>query len=102
MRTEHTENARKRAKSHAAMTDETMRLVVAGIGYSLVELSRCMGVPYRTLQDYYYGKRSIPAEFADKLRAEAEKIVQIRNEVFAGIDQAAAKVPLIITPKEEI
>lgn len=94
-------NTRENTSKSHAMTPETMRLAVAGIGYSLAELSKCMAIPYRTLQDYYYGKRSIPAEFADKLHGEAEKASRIMAEVFAGIDQAAAKVPLIITPKED-
>ena len=89
-----TKSAKNAQESHA-LTAEHMRLIVAGIGYSLAELSACMGIPYRTLQDYYYGKRGIPAEFAGRLRDEAAKIVQIRNEVFAGIDSAAAQVPLI-------
>jgi hypothetical protein len=90
----------KKRESHA-MTAENIRLLIAGIGYSLAELSSCMGIPYRTLQDYYYGKRSIPAEFCDRLRSEAAKIIQIRNEVFAVIDAEAAKVPLIITQTED-
>lgn len=97
MRSKHTRNSRE---SHA-LTAENMRLIVAGIGYSLTELSACMGIPYRTIQDYYYGKRPIPAEFADRLRAEGKKIIQIRAEVFKGIDAEVAKVPLIITPKED-
>lgn len=94
-----TKSAKKTENSHA-LTSENMRLIVSGIGYSLAELSACMGIPYRTLQDYYYGKRGIPAEFAGRLRAEAAKIVQIRNEVFASIDSAAAQVPLMATPAE--
>lgn len=82
------------------MTAEILKIVVSDIGYSIAELSRCMGIPYRTLQDYYYGKRQIPEEFAIKLQAEIAKIEQIRDEVFASIDAAAAKVPTIITPKE--
>lgn len=91
MRAKTTKN---KTKSHA-LTAENMRLIVAGIGYSLTELSSCMGIPYRTIQDYYYGKRSISAEFADRLRAECKKIVQIRAEVLAGIEAEAAKVPMI-------
>lgn len=88
-------NTRENTSKSHAMTPETMRLVVAGTGYSLAELSRCMAIPYRTLQDYYYGKRSIPTEFADKLHAEAEKAARIMAEVFASIDAAAAQVPLM-------
>ena len=95
------EKAKKREESHA-MTAAKMRLVVAGIGYTLPELAACMKVPYRTLQDYYYGARSIPASFASKLKDEAKKIIKIRNEVFAGIDAEVAKVPMIITPREDV
>lgn len=93
-------NSKNKTKSHA-LTAENMRLIVAGIGYSLAELSACMGIPYRTIQDYYYGKRSIPAEFADRLRAECKKIIKIRAEIMAGIEAEAAKVPMIITLMED-
>lgn len=89
-----TKSDKNTTKLHA-LTPENMRLIVSGIGYSLAELSACMGIPYRTIQDYYYGKRGIPVSFSDKLREESAKIIKIRSEVMAGIEAEAAKVPMI-------
>lgn len=54
--------------------------------FSLAELSRVVGIPYRTLQDYEYGKRRIPSRVADLMRRELKRSQQIRRQVLACID----------------
>lgn len=98
MRAKHTEKAQE---THA-MSAKDMREIVQRMGFNLKELSLITSIPYRTLQDYYYGARSIPGCVADQLRQEYKKEIQARNEVYAGITAAAEKVPLIIAPREEI
>lgn len=87
MRIKHTKNA---PKSHA-MTAEAMQILVAGMGFNLSELSAVLAIPYRTLQDYYYGTRAIPAPVAEKLREEARREIEIRNQVYQGIELDIAK-----------
>lgn len=83
-------SAKNNTKSHA-MTPEAMRILVAGMGFNLRELSAVTRIPYRTLQDYYYGARAIPAHVAEKLREEARKEIEICNEVHADLERHIAE-----------
>lgn len=74
------------AKSHAPMTAQNMQSLVDQMGFNLKELQLITKIPYRTLQDYYYGARSIPPHVADLLMQEAKKEEQIRAEIYAGIE----------------
>lgn len=44
-------------------------------------------IPYRTLPDYEYGKRKIPARIADLLRREYKLEMKIMAKVLRGIDR---------------
>ena len=81
---------KKQQKSHA-MTAEAMHILVAGMGFNLRELSAVTHIPYRTLQDYYYGARAIPAQVAEKLREEARKEIEICNQVHADLERHIAE-----------
>lgn len=55
--------------------------------FTLKELSVVTGIPYRTLQDYEYGKRGIPGRVAVLMRDEAARCKRIRQQIMAGIDR---------------
>ena len=77
----------KSSKVHATMTSSQFRSLRECMRFSLVDLSVVTKIPYRTLQDYEYGKRNIPARIADLLRREYKLEMKIMAKVLRGIDQ---------------
>ena len=77
----------KSAKVHASMTSMQFRMVRELMRFSLVELSIVTKIPYRTLQDYEYGKRSIPAMVVEQLRQEYKRERRIMNQILRGIEK---------------
>ncbi len=70
-----------------AMSKEEMRAIRLDMRFSLRDLAAVTQIPYRTLQDYEGGQRPIPSRVATLLKTEQIKCIQIRAEVFAGIDE---------------
>ena len=68
------------------MTKEQMKSIRLEMRFSLRDLAAVTGIPYRTLQDYEGGQRSIPDEVAALLHDLLAEQEQIREEVFAGIE----------------
>ncbi len=81
----------KKSQKVHAMSKEDMRAIRLDMRFSLRDLSAVTGIPYRTLQDYEGGQRSIPTKVATLLRAEQIKCRQIRAAVHAGIDEDIAR-----------
>ena len=82
-----TKPAKNKEKVHAAMLPKRMLLLRKWIGFSLRDLAAVMQMPYRTLQDYEYGKRRIPNSFAARFEAEVEREARIRAEVYQSIER---------------
>ncbi|QOX79816.1 helix-turn-helix transcriptional regulator [Trichlorobacter lovleyi] len=66
------------------MTKEQMREIREEMLFSLRDLAAVTHKKYRTLQNYEGGKRAIPQEFADLLRAEQIKERRIKAELAAA------------------
>ena len=73
-------------KVHAAMQPGTLRGLRKGVGFSLRDLAAVTGTPYRTVQDYEYGKRGIPATFAATVIHELERDMVIRAELYRDME----------------
>jgi DNA-binding transcriptional regulator YiaG len=86
-----TKPAQNNKKVHAAMEPERMLLLRKWIGFSLRDLAAVMRIPYRTLQDYEYGKRRIPDSFAVRFEAEIEREARIKAEVYQSIERRIAE-----------
>lgn len=56
-------------KVHPVITPAEMMEMMDAMLYDLRTLALMMRVPYRTVQNYAYGLRAIPADFALALRA---------------------------------
>lgn len=78
---------KKTAKVHANMDSMQFRTLRESMRFSLVELSVVISIPYRTLQDYEYGKRRIPGRVADLMQKEFRRERRIMQQILAGIDK---------------
>ena len=77
----------KTKKSTRIMNNIDMRNLRESMGFSLKDISMVTKIPYRTLQDYEYGERSIPNRVARQLQAEAAKEKRIKAALYKGIEQ---------------
>ena len=77
----------KSAKVHASMNSMQFRTLRESMRFSLVELSVVISIPYRTLQDYEYGKRRIPGRVADLMQKEYKRERRIMNQILRGIEK---------------
>ena len=77
----------KRTKSHAPMHKTEFRNMRELMRFSLVELSSVISIPYRTLQDYEYGKRKIPRAVSERMIAELKREQKIMQQVLASIEK---------------
>lgn len=57
------------------------------VGFSLRDLAAVTGTPYRTVQDYEYGRRGISTAFAARVVVELEREQQIRMALYEDIDR---------------
>lgn len=88
MRAKPLKNSRK---VHAAMQPDEMRKLRNEMMFSLKDLSVVLQIPYRTLQDYEYGKRGIPPYFAELIIVEAANMRMLREVLYQNIDQRVAE-----------
>lgn len=56
-------------KPQPAMTAAELKRLRLEMGFDKASLALTLELPYRTLQDYEAGRRSIPAKFSSKMRA---------------------------------
>lgn len=81
---------KKTTKIHA-MTKEEMKQLRNDMRFGLVDLAAVTKIPYRTLQDYEAGKRSIPPHVAELLRKEAAKEKRIKKWFYKKMERDIAK-----------
>lgn len=81
---------KKTPKIHA-MQPEEMKQILESMRFGLVDLAAVTKIPYRTLQDYLAGKRSIPQHVAKQLRNEAAKEKRIKEWLYKKMERDIAK-----------
>lgn len=82
---------RKNNKKCTHMSAATLRTIRQQIGFDMRSLATSLGLKYRTYQDYEYGKRGIPKEVADAVRAfqrrDRQNMQKIIRRINADIDR---------------
>ncbi len=74
-----------RAKMKNMNTREELIQLKENIGMSWKKLSEYFGIPYRTIQDWYMGKRRMP-EYLLRLMVYKAEIEIIQHSVTKGAD----------------
>ena len=84
----------KRAKKQPKCTHMTARKlkdIRGAIGFDLRAMAGALGMPYRTYQDYEYGRRGIPKAVAEAVqelrRRDRQFMAGLRRRLAAGIDR---------------
>ena len=75
----------KSTRKKSAMTPAQLDAIREQIGCNWMELSRALPIPYRSLQDYAAGKRSIPEDFADKIKALAAHVKNTTRRAITNV-----------------
>lgn len=68
-----------------------MKAIREEMGFSLRDLAAVTHIPYRTLQNYEGGQRSIPQDVAELLRELLAEELLIKSEVYGFIDADIAR-----------
>lgn len=85
-------NRSKKRQKCTHMTPAKLKQIRRDIGFDMRAMSRTLGMPYRTYQDYEYGKRGVSKEAADAVRElwrrDRAFMKKLRREMLADIDRA--------------
>jgi predicted transcriptional regulator len=68
------------------MTPEELGVIRRQTGRSWADISRELGIKYRTLQDYAAGKRPISAKFATRVREFADADRALMDRIVSNLN----------------
>lgn len=82
----------KKRQKCTHMTPAKLKQIRRDVGFDMRSMARSLGMPYRTYQDYEYGKRGVSKEAADAIRELHRRdrafMKKLRREMLADIDRA--------------